>query len=136
MRRILLTTCLLVGMAGSALAQDAAEVPIQKVIRDQISALQADDYGQAFTYASPMIKGIFGTPENFGKMVREGYPMVWRPSSVQMLELREVAGGLWQRVLVTDAQGRGHVLEYQMVETPEGWQINAVQLLPAPGTGA
>lgn len=47
-----------------------------------------------------------------------------------------MAGALWQRVFVTDAEGRGHVLDYQMVETPDGWRINAVQLLRAEGLGA
>ncbi len=32
--------------------------------------------------------------------------------------------------------GRTYLLDYMMVETPEGWQINAVQLLPQQGVGA
>lgn len=131
--RSVVIACLILTLTLPAKAQEA---DIQKVIRDQMAALQADDFPQAFTYASPMIQGMFGTPENFGAMVRQGYPMVWRPDQVRMLDLREVAGGLWQRVLVTDQQGRGHVLEYQMVPGPEGWLINAVQILPAPGEGA
>jgi hypothetical protein len=39
-------------------------------------------------------------------------------------------------VLVTDAQGVPFVLEYQMIETPDGWQINGVQVLRAPEVGA
>ena len=62
--------------------------------------------------------------------------MVHRPSDVRFLELREVAGRLWQRVMMTDAAGRIHMLDYQMIETPEGWQINGVQILPAPDVGA
>ena len=119
-----------------ALPAAAQEAPIQSTIQSQLQALQADDFTTAFTFASPTIKGIFGTPENFGRMVTQGYPMVHRPAAVKMLELREVAGGLWQRVMITDAGGRTHLLDYQMVEGPEGWQINAVQLLQAQGLGA
>ena len=114
----------------------AQEKPIQDTIQNQLNAFQADDFATAFTYASPNIKGIFGTPENFGAMVSEGYPMVHRPAAVKMLELREVAGNLWQRVMITDEAGKTHMLDYQMVETPEGWQINGVQLLRAPDVGA
>lgn len=114
----------------------AQETPIQSTIQNQLQAFQADDFATAFTFASPTIKGIFGTPENFGRMVMQGYPMVHRPAAVKMLELREVAGGLWQRVMITDTTGRTHLLDYQMVEGPEGWQINAVQLLQAQGLGA
>ena len=120
----------------AALPAAAQEDPIQSTILNQIEAFKADDFATAFTFASPNIKGIFQTPENFGMMVRNGYPMVHRPADVRMLEQREVAGRLWQKVLITDAQGRSHVLDYQMVETPEGWQINGVQLLPSGGVGA
>lgn len=113
----------------------AQEEPIRKTIQSQIDAFLADDFARAFSYASPNIKGIFGTPDNFGAMVREGYPMVYRPTDVEMMELREVAGNLWQRVRVVDQAGRAHYLDYMMIETPEGWQINAVQLLPAPDIG-
>ena len=119
-----------------ALPAAAQEEPIQLVIESQIDAFQADDFAQAFSYASPNIKSLFGTPETFGMMVRDGYPMVYRPSDVDMLSLREVAGNLWQGVRVVDQAGAVWFLDYMMVETPEGWQINAVQILPAPEVGA
>ena len=114
----------------------AQEEPIRNTIQSQIEAFQADDFTRAFTFASPTIKGMFGTPENFGAMVKNGYPMVYRPAEVQMMDLREVAGALWQRVRITDQAGAGWYLDYMMVETAEGWQINAVQILPAPDVGA
>jgi hypothetical protein len=95
-------------LALPALAQ---EEPIQKTIQSQLDAFQADDFARAFTFASPNIKGIFGTAENFGAMVKNGYPMVHRPAEVQMGELREVAGNLWQRVKIIDQAGRGHLLD-------------------------
>ncbi len=133
MRNGLYATMLAAVLALPAAAQEA---PIQETIQSQIEALQADDFARAFTYASPTIKGMFGTPENFGAMVKEGYPMVYRPADVQMQDLRDVAGNLWQRVRITDQAGAGWVLDYQMVETAEGWQINAVQIMPAPDVGA
>lgn len=118
-----------------ALPAAAQEEPIQNTIQSQLDAFQKDDFVAAFDFASPTIKGIFGSPERFGQMVTQGYPMVHRPSAVEMLELREAEGRLWQRVLVTDAAGRGHVLEYQMIETAEGWKINGVELLTSDGIG-
>ena len=129
MRRGLYAVLTVVCLAFPATAQ---EQPIQDTIQSQIDAFIADDFAKAFSYASPNIKGLFGTAENFGAMVTQGYPMVHRPAEVEMQELREVAGNLWQRVRVTDQAGQAHFLDYMMIETPEGWQINAVQLLPAP----
>lgn len=127
------TFCLLIASPAAAQGSDPA---IAGTITRQIEAFRADDFATAFTFASPTIKRLFGSPENFGAMVRQGYPMVHRPDTVRMLELREVAGNLWQRVMITDAEGRTHFLDYQMIETPEGWQINAVHLLRQPGVGA
>ncbi len=126
MRRILLAVALSAGMASGAYAQNAE---IEANIAAQIQAFKADDFATAFTFASPNIQRLFGTPENFGVMVRRGYPMVWRPADVRFLELREVAGALWQKVMITDGNGRVHILDYQMVQQDNGWKINGVQLL-------
>lgn len=133
MRPAILSFILAFGLALPALAQDN---PIAKVISDQITALQADDFETAFTYASPSIKRIFGTPERFGQMVRDGYPMVHRPAEVTMLDQTPSGSQIIQRVMMRDASGRLHILAYAMVETEEGWQINGVQILRAPEVGA
>jgi hypothetical protein len=114
----------------------AQDVQIEQTIQAQLDAMAADDFLRAYDYASPNIRQLFGPVENFEAMVKRGYPMVWQHQAVRMLELRSVAGNLWQRVLVTDLQGRGFLLDYMMVETPDGWQINAVQLLPQQELGA
>jgi hypothetical protein len=119
-----------------SLPAGAQEDPVQQTILNQIEAFKADDFATAFDFASPSIKSIFMSPENFGAMVKNGYPMVHRPGSVRMLEQREISGNLWQKVMITDQAGRTHVLDYQMIQTPDGWQINGVQLLPEPGVGA
>ena len=136
MRQIFIVLALSLGIALPVAAKDANQTAIETTITDQIAAFQADDFARAFSFASPTIKGMFGTPQNFGVMVQRGYPMVYRPNAVRMLDLREVDGRLWQRVMVTDQAGATHLLDYQVVETPEGWQINAVQLLPQSGVGA
>lgn len=126
-------TLLLIFWSSFAVAQ---ERDIQSVISQQIEAFQVDDFEQAFTFASPTIQGFFGNSERFGQMVRQGYPMVWRPDTVQYLELREIAGNLWQRVMITDSEGTLHFLDYQMKDVDGMWRINGVQLLPAPGASA
>ena len=136
MRKTAISLLLSVTLAGPLAAQQAPDPAIQSVITHQMEAFSTGDFVRAFTFASPTIKGLFATPENFGAMVRNGYPMVNQPASVRMLALREVAGNLWQRVMVTDQAGNTHLLDYQMIETPEGWQINGVQLLPQSGVGA
>ncbi len=126
MRRLLLAVSLSAGLVSGAFAQNAE---IEANISAQIQAFKADDFVTAFTFASPNIQRLFGDPENFGVMVRRGYPMVWRPAEVRFLELREISGALWQKVMITDGDGRVHLLDYQMIRQENGWKINGVQLL-------
>lgn len=128
----------LIAWAGGATAEKVVtpEPGIEATIGAQIEAFLVDDFAQAFTFASPNIQGLFGTHDRFGQMVRNGYPMVWRPGDVQYLELREVEGALWQRVMIRDRMGGVHMLDYQMIRVGEDWRINGVQLLRAPDVGA
>jgi hypothetical protein len=118
-----------------AAAQDAG-ADIAATIQRQLDAFLADDFASAFTYASPGIKQLFRTPERFGEMVRSGYPMVWRPGEVRYLERRDLGGRIVQRVMIIDQQGGLHLLDYMMIQTPEGWQIAGVQLVPGRALGA
>ena len=136
MKRFLIALVTAVLTAAQVAAQSADRPAITGTIQNQLDAFQADDFATAFTFASPMIQGMFGSPDRFGTMVRNGYPMVWRPGAVRYLDLREIGGRLWQQVLITDLNGTSHVLDYQMIEGPDGWRINGVQILRLPGTGA
>ncbi|WP_171130761.1 MULTISPECIES: DUF4864 domain-containing protein [unclassified Ruegeria] len=126
MRNLLLAVFLSAGLTSAALAQSDE---IEANIAAQIQAFKADDFATAFTFASPNIQRLFQTPENFGAMVRNGYPMVRRPADVRFLELREISGTLWQKVMITDGSGQVHLLDYQMIQRENGWKINGVQLL-------
>ncbi|NNF71204.1 MAG: DUF4864 domain-containing protein [Rhodobacteraceae bacterium] len=136
MRSILFSVLLSIGLTGAVYAQDDRGAAIQGVISGQIEAFLADDFATAFTFAAPNIQRLFGNPDRFGSMVRNGYPMVWRPADVQFLDREDQGPFQLQKVLVTDSEGVPHVLEYQMVFNDKGWQINGVRILQAPPVGA
>ena len=134
MRAVLLSLAFLLTLLGPVRAQE--DPAITGVIQSQIDAFLMDDFAKAFTFASPNIKRMFGNSERFGQMVRQGYPMVWRPAEVEFLGQEPKGGAVHQQVLIRDQAGVAHVLEYQMIPTAEGWQINGVWVLQAPGVGA
>ncbi len=134
MRRLALVVTLFVAVAGPLRAEPDPQA-IQGIISSQIEAFLAEDADAAFAFAAPNIKRRFGTPEVFGRMVRQGYPMVWAPEDLRYLELRRIAGTWYQKVLITDDDGALHVLDYAMTETADGWRIAGVQILPAPEVG-
>lgn len=130
--RYLFAGVLALGLRASA---GLAET-IEDVIGQQLSAFNERDIPKAFEFASPMIKRLFGNARNFGSMVSRAYPMVWDNSDVRFLDAREADGAQFQKVLVKDADGGLHVLEYKMIPVHDGWQIDGVQLMPAPEVGA
>lgn len=115
-------------ISGPAWADEALE----NVITQQFDAFRADDLDRAFSYASPMIQGYFGTPETFGRMVAQGYPQIRDPGDIAMRDLRQEGGRLLQRVQVFDANGLPHLFDYEMIETGDGWKINGVRYVGAP----
>ena len=119
-----------------ALPLRAQEQDIQTVINEQIAAFRADDFETAFTYAAPNIRMMFQTPDRFGQMVREGYPMVHRPQSYVFEELKDTNGSRLQNVLIEGQDGYYYVAEYDMVKTEQGWKIRGVRIFRTEGVGA
>lgn len=126
----------IVALVLMVLPVQAQQDEIKSVISGQIQSFLKDDFEKAFTYAAPNIKQMFGTPERFGQMVTNGYPMVHRPSEVTFQDLVESDGAYTQDVLLRDVQGLYYVARYTMVQVGGDWQISGVQVLKSAGVGA
>lgn len=129
-RRVL---ALLFFLALPAFAQaqtaDTDKTAIVGVIQRQLDAFQGDRAAEAFGYASPGIQQMFGTPDNFLAMVRQGYPPVYRPRSVDFRELVTSEGRIVQKVLFVGPDGVPVVAEYFMQRQPDGsWRIDGCRL--------
>jgi hypothetical protein len=116
-------------------AAPAEALSMQDVISRQLDAFNARDVDLAWSFASPMIQGLFGSPGNFSAMVGEGYPMVWDNSAAKFIAQREADGRIYQQVLLQGTNGTLHVLEYAMIQGAQGWKIDGVSLLPPPDVG-
>jgi hypothetical protein len=118
--------------AGPATAQDlpaAQQQAIVDVISGQLDAFQRDAWQEAWSYASPGIQSMFRTPDNFRDMVTSGYRPVYRPQSVDFLDIVMERGQPTQRVLLVDGEGRRVVAHYYMEQQPDGtWKIAGVTL--------
>ena len=125
----------LVAFCALALPVGAQTRTPPEVIDAQIDAFRDGDFATAFGFASTELRAIFGTPEVFGQMVRQGYPMVLDPAEIRYLDQGERGGAVVQRVLILDRNGRSYLLEYLMRGAGEGMRIAGVSILPETGTG-
>jgi hypothetical protein len=122
--------------AESLSAEDKAA--FQSVISQQIDAFRAEDGARAYSYAAPMIRQIFPSPDAFMNMVRQGYQPVYRPQSYRFGDAGFSASGRpIQKVTVVGPDGITYEAVYTMERQPDGsWQINGCALVRAPELGA
>ena len=103
-------------------------------IQAQLKAFAADDAKRAFSFATPQLRQMFGTPENFIEMVRNGYPVVYRPASVAFLKPERDGNALVQAVHMTDADGVLWLVLYHLERQPDkSWRISGCQVVEAKG---
>ena len=121
--------CALFFLAAPIFAGDKED--IQATISRQLEAFQLEDFAKAFSYASPSIQSIFGSPDNFESMVKRGYPMVWKPGKVTFLSVDPYHHGMAQNIQIFDRNKKAHYLRYYMVKLGDSWKISGVEILPS-----
>ena len=141
MLRSILAVVLLAFMSVAAFAQSISETEkteFQRIIAAQISAFRADDGPRAYSFAAPVVRNIFPTPEIFMSMVKRGYPQVYRPQSFNFTEaLIDPMGRPAQKMLVVGPDGKTYEALYSMEKQPDGtWRISGCTLLEVPGLDA
>lgn len=142
MRKLVLSILLFItaiGLSGAATAQDLRVADgdarsIERVIRAQLEAFARDDAAKAFSYAAPGIRQMFRTPENFLAMVRLGYPVVYRHSTVAFLKPAGDGTDVVQPVRMADADGILWIAVYLMQRQEDGtWLTNGCRLARSEG---
>ncbi len=141
MLRSVLAVVLFAFMSVAAFAQsisDTEKTEFQRIIAAQISAFRADDGPTAYSYAAPVVRNIFPTPEIFMSMVKRGYSPVYRPQSFNFTEaLIDPLGRPAQKLLVVGPDGKTYEALYSMEKQPDGtWRISGCTLLEIPGLDA
>ncbi len=130
----------LVCVCAAATPSTAAELTAadaraaRSVIEAQLAAFAADDAERAFSFAAPSIRESFGSADRFMAMVRKGYPVVYRPTSVRFLEPVFEGESLLQRVRMTDDTGASWMVVYELQrQADRAWRIAACVAARAEG---
>jgi hypothetical protein len=106
---------------------------IQAVIQRQLDAFRADDGKGAFALASPGIRQRFGDADRFMALVRQDYPMVYRPRETRFGALDEEDGQIIQKVAFVGPDGVLVTALYMMEREPDGtWRIAGCVIAHAP----
>ena len=102
----------------------ADEKSVHAVVEGQLGAFERDDASKAFAYAAPNVREAVGTAANFMAMVRNSYPVVYRPASVGFLKPEGRNDLAIQRVQMTDASGDSWLAIYSLErQKNKSWRI-------------
>lgn len=127
--------CMLYAAIARAAEPDGAQ-SARDVIQLQLDAFQEESVESAYRFAAPNIQRLFPTPEVFGRMVRNGYPMVWDPSDTAFLEAFPRGDMIVQRLRLVDQAGVPYIAEYAMLLVDGEWRIAGVEIKKDDSFGA
>ena len=120
---------LALALPATAQVSSSDQDAIRDVIQRQVDAFRRDDGETAFGFASPAIRGMFGSSDVFMDMVRQGYLPVYRPRVFEFREIVTLHGMVTQKVHVIGPDGRPVTAFYPMAQQPDGsWRIEGCYL--------
>ena len=115
---------------------DEGETVMEKVrytISSQIYAFKENDVNKAYTFAAPNIQAQFPNPDVFGLMVRNGYPIIWKPKSFKFTTFKALGNSCIQRVLFQSYNGSLESYDYILEKDGNLWKIAGVLIINSAG---
>lgn len=124
---------------SSARADDLTpqdKTAVQQVLSGQLDAFKSGNGPLAYSFAAPIITGIFPTAENFMAMVKRGYGPLYTNQQYSFgAAAIDSSGRLTQHVTVTAGDGKRYEAVYALQKQPDGsWKIAGCTLVEIPGT--
>ncbi len=138
MFRFLISAILFVFLLAPVRAESADQKAFEAVISGQLEAFKKDDGQAAYSFAAPIVKGIFPNAETFMGMVKRGYEPIYKNSKYVFGDLKtDTLGRPAQHVIITASDGKRYEAVYAMQQQPDGsWKIAGVQMVEIPSVDA
>ena len=110
------------------------EKAVQTVVQSQLAAFATDDASKAFSFAAPELRKAIGSPAAFMAMVKNSYPVVYRPASVAFLRPEGSGDEVVQRVQMLDAIGTSYLAVYSLQrQKDKTWRISGCTIVENKG---
>ena len=106
---------------------------VRYTISSQIDAFKDNDVKKAYTFAAPNIQAQFPNPDIFGLMVRNGFPIIWKPKSYKFTTFKDLGNNCIQRVLFESYNGSLESYDYILEKSGNLWKIAGVLTINSAG---
>ena len=110
------------------------EKAVQAVVQSQLAAFARDDADKAFSYAAPELRKTIGNASAFMAMVKNSYPVVYRPASVAFLKAESSGDDVVQKMQMLDASGTSYLAVYSLQrQKDKTWRISGCTVVENKG---
>ena len=116
---------LFISLLSTLVFADESEM-VRNTISSQIEAFKENNIKKAYEFAAPNIQAQFPNPDVFGLMVRNGYPVIWRPKSFKFTKFQDLGNKSIQRVLFQSYNDSLEIYDYILEKYDDLWKIAGV----------
>ena len=134
-KKFLVLLLFVVHLKAAVFADEGGTVmeAVRYTISSQIDAFKQNDVKKAYTFAAPNIQAQFPSPDIFGLMVRNGYPIIWKPKSYKFTTFKDLGNRCIQRVLFQSYNGSLESYDYILEKNGSVWKIAGVLTIKSAG---
>ena len=117
-------------LAKSEISYEKEFSETQSIIESQIQAFLDENAELAYSYAAPLIKMKFNSPQEFMYMVRNYYEPVYNPKQFQFLDAKYFEGAIFHQLQVISQKNESFLATYSLIQDEGKWKISGCAVYP------
>ena len=117
-------------LAKSEISYEKEFSETQSIIESQIQAFLDENAELAYSYAAPLIKMKFNSPQDFMYMVRNYYEPVYNPKQFQFLDAKYFEGAIFHQLQVISQKNESFLATYSLIQDEGKWKISGCAVYP------
>ena len=127
---IIITFLSISSLAKSEISYEKEFSETQSIIESQIQAFLDENAELAYSYAAPLIKMKFNSPQEFMYMVRNYYEPVYNPKQFQFLDAKYFEGAIFHQLQVISQKNESFLATYSLIQDDGKWKISGCAVYP------
>ena len=133
LKKIILLTITFLSISSLVRAETSYEKEFnetQFIIESQIQAFLDENAELAYSYAAPLIKTKFNSPQDFMYMVKNYYEPVYNPKQFQFIDAKYFEGAVFHQLQVISQKDESFLATYSLIQDEGKWKISGCAVYP------
>ena len=127
---LIITFLIISSLAKSEISYEKEFSETQSIIESQIQAFLDENAELAYSYAAPLIKMKFNSPQEFMYMVRNYYEPVYNPKQFQFIDAKYFEGAIFHQLQVISQKNESFLATYSLIQDEGKWKISGCAVYP------